>query len=351
VARYKVVRMPGDGVGVDVMEAAVLVLERIGLDAEYLDAEIGWTCWERDGNALPEKTVGLLEEADCGLFGAITSKPGVPGYRSPIVGMRQRFNLYVNLRPCKAFPGNPLNYRDDVDLVVFRENTEGLYSGVEFHPAPEAILALDGMERFRGEDTAVSLRVFTRKACHNILKAAFEYAREHGRRRVTAVHKANVVRQTCGMFLEEAEKLAADYPEIDFDSANVDAMAMWLIKDPQDYDVLVTSNLFGDIISDEAAQLVGGLGFASSGNIGNDLAVFEPTHGSAPKYAGQYRVNPTAMLLASRLMLEYLGEEDASRALENGIGRVIREGRVRTKDMGGNASTLEMARAVADALG
>lgn len=350
MAKHKIARMPGDGVGEDVMEAAVLVLEKIGLDAEFVDAEIGWTCWERYGNALPDETVRVLESVDCGLFGAITSKPGVPGYRSPIVGLRQRFDLYTNLRPCKAFPGNPMNYRDDIDLVVFRENTEGLYAGIEYYPVPEEVMSLEKMKKYAGQDCAVSFRVFTRDGCRKILRSAFEYARKHGRRRVTAVHKANVVRQTCGMFLEEAENMSREYSDLEFDSANVDAMAMWLIKNPQDYDVLVTTNLFGDIISDEAAQLVGGLGFASSGNIGEELAVFEPTHGSAPKYAGLYKVNPTAMLLASRLMLEWLGEEELSAALETAIARVIRDGKVKTYDLGGSASTLDMARAFAGAI-
>jgi isocitrate/isopropylmalate dehydrogenase len=189
--------------------------------------------------------------------------------------------------------------------------------------------------------------VFTRRGCRRILEAAFRYARDRARRKVTVVHKANVVRKTCGMFLEEAEKVAKDYPEVEWDSANVDAMAMWLIKNPQNYDVIVTSNLFGDIISDEAAQLVGGLGFASSGNIGDDFAVFEPTHGSAPKYAGQYKVNPMAMLLAVKLMLEWLGEGDKASALERAIARVVERGEPRTYDMGGSAGTLEVAEAVA----
>jgi len=351
VAKYRIAWMPGDGIGHDVLEAAKIVLDAIDLDAEYVPAEVGWTCWEKYRDALPPGTIEILKECDCGLFGAITSRPNVPGYRSPIVRMRILFDLYVNLRPCKAFPGNPLNYRDDIDLVIFRENTEGLYSGIEYRPIPDEIMKLPGMRQVDPNEAAISIRLFTKKGCRRIVKAAFEYAKKHGRKKVTAVHKANVVRETCGMFLEEAREVAAEYPDIAFEEQNVDAVAMWLIKNPQDYDILVTTNLFGDIISDEAAQLIGSLGFGSSGNIGDDFAVFEPTHGSAPKYAGQYKVNPMATLLATRLMFEWLGEEEKARRLEDALSRVIREGKVKTYDMGGSSTTLEVAEEVARVLG
>ncbi len=350
MAKYKVCRMPGDGIGNDVMEAAQIVLDASGFDAEYVDAEIGWKCWEKYGDPLPEATIETIRDTDCALFGAITSKPHVKGYKSPIVRLRQIFDLYTNLRPCKAYAGNPLNYRDDIDIVVFRENTEGLYAGVEFYPVPEEVMGLEGMERYQGEDVAVSLRVFTRKGCNRIIRAAFEYAHKQNRKKVTVVHKANVIRKTCGMFLEEANKVAAEFPDIAWDDANVDALTMWLLKNPEKYDVIVTSNLFGDIISDECAQLVGGLGFASSGNIGENVAVFEPTHGSAPKYAGQYKVNPMAMLLSVRQMFDWLGETDLATRLDNAIATVIREGKHRTYDMGGTDTTLQVAEAVAKAL-
>jgi isopropylmalate/isohomocitrate dehydrogenase-like protein len=351
MAKYKIAWMPGDGIGVDVLDAAKIVFDAIALDAEYIPAEIGWTCWERYGNALPDATVEILKNSTCGFFGAITSKPHVPGYRSPIVKIRQFFDLYINLRPCKAYPGNPLNLKENIDLVIFRENTEGLYFGAEFFPLPPEIAQLEGVKgRVDPNETAVSLRVITRKGSHRIVKAAFEYAREHKRRSVTVVHKANVVRKTCGLFLEEAQKVAKEFPDIEYREANVDAVAMWLIKNPTDYDVFVTTNLFGDIISDEAAQLVGGLGFASAGNIGNRFAVFEPTHGSAPKYAGQYKVNPMATLLAARLMLEWLGETTKAAKLEAAIAAVIKEGRKRTYDMGGTSTTLEVAEEVAKKL-
>jgi 3-isopropylmalate dehydrogenase len=347
MARYKIAMLPGDGIGNDVMEAGKIVLDALALDADFVPAEIGWECWERYGDALPEETIAILGDVDCALFGAITSKPHVPGYRSPIVRMRQLFDLYTNMRPCRAYPGNPLNYRDDIDIVVFRENTEGLYAGIEFHPVPDAIMGAPGMDRYKGEDVAVSLRVFTRKGCRRIVEAAFQYAKRQGRRKVTVVHKANVVRKTCGMFLEEAQKVAQQYPGLEWEDANVDAMAMWLIKNPRNYEVIVTSNLFGDIISDECAQLVGGLGFAAAGNIGETLAVFEPTHGSAPKYAGMYKVNPMAMLLSVKMMLDWLEEKRHASRLEAAIAKVVEDGVHRTYDMGGSSTTLQVAEAVA----
>lgn len=363
MARYRIAWLPGDGVGRDVMQAARIVLDRIGLDAEYIPGDIGWEFWRREGDALPARTVELLNNTDCALFGAITSKPKaaaaeelVPAlagkgfsYRSPIVRMRQLLDLYICLRPCKAYPGNPLNYRDDIDIVVFRENTEDLYTGVEFTEVPPAMRSLPGMEKVAA-DAAVSLKINTRQGCERIVRAAFEFARRHGRKRVTAVHKANVVRATDGLFLEVAQKVAREYPDIAFDDANIDAMCMWLVKNPQAYDVLVAPNLYGDIISDLAAQLVGGLGFGCSGNIGDRCAVFEPSHGSAPKYAGQFKVNPLATILAAKMMLEWLGEQDKAAAIESAVAEVIREGTVRTYDMGGAASTLDMARAVAERL-
>lgn len=372
MAKYRIAWLPGDGVGTDVLDATRGVLDRLDLDAEYVHGDIGWDFWCGEGDALPERTVELLRNVDAALFGAITSKPAkaaaaelAPGlrgqgltYRSPIVRMRQMFDLYVSLRPCKAYPGNPLNYREGIDLVVFRENTEDLYAGVEFSPVPPELSEMLGrlstpFARFSAlapDDYAVSCKVNTRAGSERIVRAAFEFARDQGRRKVTVVHKANVVRATDGLFLETARAVAEDFPGIEMDEANIDAMTMWLLKNPFNYDVLVAPNLYGDIISDLCAQMVGGLGFACSGNIGRDLAVFEPTHGSAPKYAGQNKVNPLATILAARMMLEWLGEDARAAALEDAVARVICEGRVRTYDMGGGATTAEMGRAVADAL-
>jgi 3-isopropylmalate dehydrogenase len=368
MTKYKIAWLPGDGVGNDVMDAAKIVLDTIDLDAEYIPGDVGWEFWKKEGDPLPDRTINLLKEVDCGLFGAITSKPRDEAqkelalelkdkgfvYSSPIVRMRQTLNLHTNMRPCKAFEGNPLNYRDDIDLVVFRENTEGLYAGVEFHPVPEnvfkALSSHKKMKKFEEtslNDLAISTRIFTRKACQNILHQAFNYANEHNRKSVTVVEKPNVIRETSGMMIQEARKIAQRYPGVELWEANVDAMCMWLVKNPQDYDVLVASNMFGDIISDLCAQLVGGLGFAASGNIGDKFAVFEPTHGSAPKYAGQYKVNPTAMLQSVKLMLDWLGEKEDAKKLETAIASVIKEGNVKTYDLGGSNTSLEVAEEVA----
>jgi isocitrate/isopropylmalate dehydrogenase len=366
--KYRIAVLPGDGVGKDVVEAAMIVLGKMAVDAEFVYGDIGWEFWCREGNALPDRTVKLLKETDACLFGAITSKPKVDAaaelapelqgkglaYFSPIVRLRQEFDLYTNLRPCKAYPGNPLNYKEGIDLVIFRENTEGMYAGVEFHPLPQvvrdALSTHPKMKPFKdvpADEIAVSTRIMTKKGCSRIVRAAFEYARREKRKSVTIVEKPNVLRETGGLMLGVARAIAKEYPEIPFYETNVDAICMWLIKNPQDYDVLVAENLFGDIISDLAAQLVGGLGFACSGNIGDRYAVFEPTHGSAPKYAGQYKVNPMAVILAARMMLDWLGEKDMARTLEGAVAQVIKEGSARTYDMKGKASTLDVGRAIA----
>ncbi len=369
MSNYRIAWLPGDGIGNDVMDAAKIVLDRVHLDADYIHGDIGWEFWCKEGDAFPARTVELLKNVDAAMFGAITSKPvkaaeselaaSLKGkglvYRSPIVRMRQQFDLYTCLRPCKAYPGNPLNFKETIDIVVFRENTEDLYAGVEFNPVPQELA--DVLARlskpfgaFRNvplDQVAVSCKVNTKQGSERIARAAFEFARSHGRKKVTIVHKANVVRATDGLFLEEARKVASAYPEIAVDEANVDAICMWLLKNPTSYDVLVAPNLYGDIISDLAAQMVGGLGFGCSGNIGTRLAVFEPSHGSAPKYAGQYKVNPIATILAAKMMLDWLGETEKADAIEQGTAAVIAEGSVRTYDMGGSASTLDMARAIA----
>ena len=367
--KYRIAWLPGDGVGKEVMEAARIVLDRVGLDADYVHGDIGWEFWCSEGDAFPSRTIELLNNVDAAMFGAITSKPVketeaglVPElqgkgltYRSPIVRMRQLFDLYVCLRPCKAYPENSLNYHEGIDLVIFRENTEDLYSGVEFNPVPEKLRdvlselapAFKAFEDLSGDQYAVSCKINTRKGSERIIRAAFEFARKFGRKKVTVVHKANVVRATDGLFLEVAHEVAKDFPDIAMDNANIDAITMWLLKNPFNYDVLVAPNLYGDIVSDLCAQMVGGLGFGCSGNIGEKLAVFEPTHGSAPKYSGQYKVNPIATILTAKMMLDWLGETDGARRIEDAVAAVIREGEVQTYDMGGSATTLEMAEAIA----
>jgi 3-isopropylmalate dehydrogenase len=369
LSQYKIAWLPGDGVGVEVMEATRICLDALHFDAQYSHGDIGWEFWRTEGESFPQRTIDLLKASDAAMFGAITSKPAKDAeaelvsalqgtgltYRSPIVRMRQLFDLFTCLRPCKAYPGNPLNYEEDIDLVIFRENTEGLYAGVEFSPVPDELKATLGrlskpFAHFAdtpGDDFAITCKINTRKGCERIIRAAFEYARKHGYPKVTVIHKANVVRATEGMFLEIGKRVARDFPDIAMDDANVDAITMWLLKNPKSYSVLVATNLFGDIISDLAAQMVGGLGFACSANIGEKLGVFEPSHGSAPKYAGQYKVNPIATILSAKMMLAWLGETEKAARLEAATAAVIREGLVRTYDMGGSATTLEMADAIA----
>ena len=366
--KYTIAWLPGDGVGNDVMEAARIVLDAMKFDAQYVPADIGWAFWCNEGDPLPQRTIDILKETDCALFGAITSKPRDEAneelapelqgkglvYFSPIVKLRQLLNLHTNLRPCKAYPGNPLNYRDDIDLVVFRENTEGMYSGVEWFPLPEKVYEAmcDNPKMIKWKDkglenVALSTRIMSKQGCESICRQAFEFAKAHNRKSVTLVEKPNVLRETGGLMTRVARDVAKNYPDIPLWEANIDAICMWMIKNPQNYDVLVAENMFGDILSDLCAGLVGGLGFASAANIGDDYAVFEPTHGSAPKYDGQYKVNPIAMLLTVKLMFEWLGEGKLAERLESAIATVIKGHKVGTYDVGMNNTTLEVAEEVA----
>ena len=381
MSKYSIAWMPGDGIGNDVMEATRIVLDTMKLDAEYVHCDIGWDLWCKEGNPLPDRSIKVLNSTTCGLFGAITSKPQDEAkeelapelkgkglvYFSPIVKLRQMFNLHTNIRPCKSYPGNPLNYRGTsianpsggdvmIDQVVFRENTEGSYGGVEFFPLPEpvytALCANPKMKPWKDkglENVALSTRIVSVAGCTSICRQAFEYARRTGRKRVTLIEKPNVLRETGGLMTRIFRKLAEEYKGAGIwaDEANIDAICMWMFKNPQDYSVLVAENMFGDIVSDLCAGLVGGLGFAPSGNMGDKYAVFEPTHGSAPKYAGQYKVNPIAMLLTAKMMLDWLKESDKATRLESAIARVIKEGKVRTYDMGGKSSTLDVAKEIA----
>ena len=366
MAKHTVVSMPGDGIGQVVLPEAVRVLEAVGFDAEYVHGDIGWDFWVTEGNALPERTVELLAERRLGLFGAITSKPKDKAaaeinpdlrdkghvYFSPIVGMRQRFGLDVCIRPCRSFPGNPLNFirrtadgafeEPKVDAVIFRQNTEGLYAGLEWTDPPAQVRdALATHPKFKAfsevpsGDLAISTRVFTRRACRRIVRAAFEYAQEHGYKSVTICEKPNVLRETSGMMEEVAREVQRDFQGIEHWSTNIDAQMMWLTKNPEDYGVIVAGNMFGDIASDGFAGLVGGLGFAASGNIGDEVAVFEPTHGSAPKYAALDPpiVNPIAMILAGAMLLDHVGEADKARAVRDAVAAVVEEGQIRVYDM------------------
>lgn len=366
MAKYTVVTMPGDGIGNQVLPEALKVLKAIGFDAEYIHAEIGWDCWCNHGNALPDRTIELLTKHKLGLFGAITSKPNKAAqaelkpelqgkgyvYYSPIVTMRQKFNLDICQRPCIGFSGNPLNYirkRTDggfdepkINTTIFRQGTEGMYAGIEWTNPPEVVRnALMTHPKFKafagvpGPDLAASVRIITRPAARRIVKAAFEYAKRKGFKGVTICEKPNVVRETSGMMEETAKEVQKCYPEIQLWSTNIDAQLMWLNKNPEDYNVIVASNLFGDILSDAFAGLVGGLGFAASGNIGDNVAVFEPTHGSAPKYAtlDPPIVNPIAMILSAAMMVEHVGENVKAERIRNAVAAVVKEGEVRTYDM------------------
>lgn len=365
MAKQTIVTMPGDGIGKVVLPEAIRVLEVAGFEADYVHGDIGWEFWQREGNALPDRTIHLLRRHKLGLFGAITSKPKKAAeaelspelqgkghvYFSPIVMMRQLFDLDICIRPCPSFPGNPLNFvrrgkdgieEPKIDAVIFRQNTEGLYSGVEWTNPPRLVReALETHPQMRnyasvdGRNLAVSCRILTRPACQRIIQAAFEYARKFGYKSVTICEKPNVIRETSGMMEEEAKRIAADYKDIALRSTNIDAQMMWLTKNPEDYGVLVASNMFGDILSDGFAGLVGGLGFAASANIGRDVAVFEPTHGSAPKYAELKPsiVNPIAMILAACMMLDHIGETATAGRIRAAIAKVVAEGTVRSYDM------------------
>lgn len=387
--------MPGDGIGGAVLDEALKVLDAAGFEAEYVHADIGWEFWKKEGNPLPDRTIDLLEKHRIALFGAITSKPkdkadadldpALSGkglvYYSPIVAMRQHFDLDICTRPCKAFKGNPLNFirrgpgetieEPLVDAVIFRQNTEGLYGGVEWTNPPDNVYeTLMTHPKFKKnfadvprEDLAVSTRIFSRNACRRILRSAFEYADKFGYRSVTICEKPNVIRETSGMMREEGRKISKDFPNIDLWETNIDAQMMWLTKNPEDYGVLVSGNMFGDIVSDGFAGLVGGLGFACSANIGDEVAVFEPTHGSAPKYA-DYEVsivNPIAMVLSACMMLDHIGETDKASKIRNAVKTVIAEGKARTYDMmklkgsqdvleQGAASTSQMGDAIIEAM-
>ena len=369
--RYQVCYIPGDHSGFDVMEGCMIVMDALNLPIDWVRADMGWCMWEEtcakypEGderrNTVPQETRDAIRNTDATLMAAITSKSGVKGFKSAILQMRQLFDLYINIRPAKLMPGIscPLKGDPNIDLVFFRENTEDLYSAVEWRPLPKEFYDLHpGMERFKTKgETAVSWRVFSEEGCERIIRAAFEYAKATGRKSVTNCNKANVIRATDGMMKEIFFQVAKDYPDIKATEENADATAMWFIKNPQNYEVVVASNVFGDILSDEASQLIGGLGFSPSGNIGKEAALFEPSHGSAPKYAHQYKLNPCGLLLTAKMMLEYLRLDDKAALLEKAIGEVLVEGKDLTYDIFRDrgekdwetkaVSTLEMSKAIA----
>ncbi|AJF61681.1 Isocitrate/isopropylmalate dehydrogenase family protein [archaeon GW2011_AR15] len=328
--KYRICVLPGDGIGPEVVEQAVKVLKALPLELEFTYGEIGYGCYLKKGDALPEETIKKVEKADATLFGAVTTPPNIENYSSAILRLRQHFDLYANLRPCRSFP-HEISQKG-ISMYIVRENTEDLYSGVE-----------------RVEDNgnkAVTEMIITRKGSERIIRYAFELAREKNLRKVTVVHKANVLRETCGLFRKVALEIAKEYPAIEMQEMLVDACAMQLIKNPGQFEIIVTTNMFGDILSDEASMLVGGLGLAYSGNIGKEKAVFEPVHGSAPKYAGKNVANPAAAILAAKLMLEFLGEDEAAKKVGDAVMSAIEEGDV-TQDLGGKLTTEQAGDAVA----
>ncbi len=318
---YKIAVVPGDGIGKEVMEATLHVLDALEVEFDYTFADAGDECKAASGVALPQETIDIVKESQVCLFGAAGESAA-----DVIVRLRQELELYVNLRPVKSYPGTKALF-DNLDFVIVRENTEDLYIGLEEET----------------EEGATALRVTTRNAVERICKFAFNYAKENGRDKVTAVHKANVLKKTDGLFKDIFYEVAEDYKYIETDDRYVDATAMFFITNPQMFNVIVTTNLFGDILSDEGAGLVGGLGLIPSANIGENSGLFEPVHGSAPDIAGKNIANPSAMILSAVMMLDYLKEHDAARAVENALIEVLSEGKVITGDIGGNASTMEMA--------
>ena len=314
---HHVTLIPGDGTGPEVVTAARRVLEATGVEFVWDVQEAGAGVMDKYGTPLPQAVLDSIRANKVALKGPITTPVGT-GFRSVNVAIRKILDLYANVRPARAMAGIPKSY-DGVDLVVVRENTEGLYAGIEHDVIP-------------GE-AAESIRVITRRASERIVRFAFDYARAHGRRKVTAIHKANILKATGGLFLAVARRVAQSYPDVEFEDRLVDNMCMQLVQKPLEYDVLVAPNMFGDIVSDLCAGLVGGLGVAPGANIGKGLAVFEPVHGSAPKYAGKNKVNPTGTILSGALMLRHLGEGEAGERVEAAVAAVVADGRQVTYDL------------------
>ena len=323
---YNIAIIGGDGIGNEVMDSCEYLLDKLDLEFSFEYGIAGFECFNNTGTTLPEETIKIANKSDAVLFGASTSTPGQP---SPIVNLRTALNVYATIRPIKSYKGvNCL--RDDIDFVIVRENTEGLYSQVEYGDCEKMIAE----------------RHITRKASERITKAAFNLCIKRGERKVTCVHKSNVLKKTDGVFKESFYKIAKQYPQIITEDYYVDAMAMYLITQPQTFDVIVSSNLFGDILSDESAGLVGGLGLAPSGNIGDHNGLFEPVHGSAPDIAGKNIANPCSMILSASMMLDYLGEWEISKDIKNAVEKVIAECKIRTPDLGGDSCTMDVTKAI-----
>lgn len=333
---HYVTLIPGDGVGPEVTEATKRVLEATGVQFDWEVQEAGAGVLERYGTPLPEEVLESVRKNKVALKGPITTPVGT-GFRSVNVALRQGLDLYACLRPCKNYPGIPSRYKN-VDIIVVRENTEGLYSGIEFEKGTrEAARLIEFITETRqkriGEDSGISIKYISERATQRIVNFAFNYAHSNKRKKVTAVHKANILKFSDGLFLSTAREVAKQYPDIEFEDVIVDNLCMQLVRDPEKYDILVFPNLYGDIVSDLCAGLIGGLGVSPSSNIGDEIAIFEPAHGSAPKYAGKNKVNPTATMLSGVMMLRHIGERKAADRLENAIREVIAEGKKVTYDL------------------
>ncbi|MCD6179857.1 MAG: isocitrate/isopropylmalate dehydrogenase family protein [Bacteroidales bacterium] len=394
MGKRTIVTLPGDGIGRVVLEETLRVLTAAGFEADYVEGDIGWEFWIKEGEPLPQRTIDLIAKHKIALFGAITSKPKDAAfeelspelkernliYSSPIVGLRQHFNLDICLRPTKSYLGNPLNFvrrgangeieEPAVDAAIFRQNTEGLYGGVEWTNPNDVVYGglmthpkfVKNFGKTPKEEISVSTRIFTKKSTERILRAAFEHAKKYNYPSVTLCEKPNVIRETSGMMYKMAMEIQkADYPNIELWNTNIDAQMMWLTKNPENYGVIVAGNMFGDIVSDGFAGLIGGLGFAASAQMNPDtgIGVFEPTHGSAPKYADYdvSIVNPIAMIESACMMLDFIDEQDIAKKIRMAVAEVVSEGKVRTYDMckmagkpdvieKGAASTQQMADAI-----
>jgi len=323
---YDIAIISGDGIGREVMDACEYMLDKLDLEFRFTYGEAGFECFNKNGTTLPDETIKMANKSDAVLFGASTSTPGEP---SPIINLRKELNVYANIRPIKSYKGVNC-IRDDINFVIVRENTEGLYSQVEYGDC----------------DKMIAERHITRNASERISKAAFNLCIKRGESKVTCVHKSNVLKKTDGVFKESFYKIAKDYPQITTEDYYVDAMAMYLLTQPQNFDVIVSSNLFGDILSDESAGLVGGLGLAPSGNIGDHNGLFEPVHGSAPDIAGKHIANPCSMILSASMMLDYLGEWEIANDIKSAVEKVIADCKIRTPDLGGDACTMDVTKAI-----
>lgn len=335
MSKRKITVIPGDGIGPSIIESAIQILTHAGCDFEYEYADAGLVALEKHGELLPQATLDLIEKNKVSLKGPLTTPVG-GGFTSINVSLRKKFNLYANVRPVISFKGTKSRY-ENIDIITVRENTEGMYSGA-------------GQKRSDDNKSAEAMSIITRDGAERIVKFAFELARQEGRKKVTIIHKANILKSTSGLFLEVAREIAGHYPDIQSEEMIVDAACMNLVMYPERFDVMVTTNLFGDILSDLCAGLVGGLGMAPGANIGDGAAIFEAVHGSAPDIAGKNIANPTSVILASIQMLEYLGMQDKAERIREAVRATIESSDRVTRDLGGSASTSEFTQAIIDRL-